>query len=85
MIQLTQRLATDTDKQKLISSMEDITKHIMRIIAASDESVDTKESLADFMLFILNVLDIEKERIRFETVCKDKRDGRILRQAEMVH
>lgn len=84
-MQFTQRLATDTDKKHLLHSMEDITKQIIRVIAASEEPAEKKETLADFMLFILDVLDIEKERIRFETVCGDKKAGRVLRQAQVVH
>ena len=85
MFQLTQKLTTDSDKQKLLGSMEEITKHIMRVIANSSETVEDKETLSDFMCFILDVLDIEKERIRFETISRNKRTGRELSQTKVLH
>ena len=79
-MQCTQKLTTDTDKQNLIKELETNTKLLTKLIASSAESVQTKEKLADFMSFILNVLDIEKERIRFESIRNNKRTGRVLRK-----
>jgi hypothetical protein len=64
----TLRLASPTAKQVFLDTSEDSLKKIVNMIGASDESPEVKEELANFMVFLLNVLDIEHERLRFEQI-----------------
>lgn len=76
----TQRLPTSAVKKQLIDEMGEMTRTFMRIVATSQEPVDKKEKLADFFLFVLNVLDIENEKLSYEKIeCqKPKRNRRAL-------
>lgn len=67
-----QRLATPAAKKELLISMKDNTISMMRVLAASKESTESKERLANMLLFILNILDIEGERIVFDAISTKK-------------
>lgn len=63
-----QRLATPGAKKELLSNMKNNTIKIMRLLAASKEDTESKEDLANMFLFILNIIDIEGERISFDAI-----------------
>lgn len=67
-----QRLATPSAKKELLIAMKDNTISMMRVLAASKESTESKERLANMLLFILNILDIEGERIVFDAISTKK-------------
>ena len=68
----TLRLPTSSSKEIFISDLRDNTKKVMRIIAGSEEPIEDKERLADFFLFMLNILDIENEKLSFESIRQRK-------------
>jgi len=74
----TQRLPTSAIKKQLLAEMEEMTKTFMRVVAVSAEPVDRKEKLADYFLFVLNILDIENEKLSYEKINlqKSKRNRR---------
>lgn len=73
-----QRLSTNSDKRQLLAELDADVRKLSRIMARSDESKEVKEKLAKLLLFILNVIDIENERIKFDETKRDS--GRVLPQ-----
>ena len=80
-IPTTLRLPTTASKAEILSSMRQNSKDVMRMIAKSEEQPDIKERLADFFLFILNILDIENEKLSYEKI-EQGRQGRCRRSVQ---
>jgi hypothetical protein len=66
------RLPTETYKRYLISRIDQMTKEFMRILSSSSAGSSTKEELADFFLFMLNITDIENEKLSYEKIKQEK-------------
>lgn len=64
----TQRLTPPAVKKELLSEMKDVTVCMMRVLAASKETTEVKEKVANMMVFILNILDIEGEKLVFDKI-----------------
>ena len=77
-----QRLATPAAKKELIKNVKENTTDMMRIIAGAKEPPEVKEKLANMFIFILNVVDIEGERLIFDEIRSKnpKRAGRVLQK-----
>lgn len=67
---MTQRLESALTKKELISKFSEATIKVLNIISRSSESPQSKEELAKYMKFIFNVIDIEKECLRFDELKK---------------
>lgn len=68
-----QRLATDTDKKILLQELDESCRTLTRLVASSSESQETKSKLARLIVFMLNILDIETERLNFDAIRKTKK------------
>lgn len=68
-----QRLATDTDKKNLLQELDSSCRTLTKLVAASSESPETKTKLARLLVFMLNILDIENERLNFDAIRKTKK------------
>lgn len=71
----TTRLTSPSAKQDFLENGERLTKKLICVIADSDEDVESKEELADFLVFILGILDIENERLKFEKIKRETTTG----------
>lgn len=69
------RLTSPTVKQGILDSSEKLSKKLICVIADSEEPVSIKEELADFIVFILGILDIENERLKFEKIKRETAAG----------
>jgi len=77
-----QRLTPPATKKEILKNSKSSVVAMMRILAASKEDTETKEKLANMLIFILNILDIEGEKLVFNELRtqKQKRAGRVLSQ-----
>lgn len=63
-------------KIELLSNIDKISRRLISLIAASNIPVEEKELLANFFLFILNILDIENAKIKYEKIKPNSASGR---------
>lgn len=67
-VPLTLRLPTDGLKKELLENWTDLCRRILRLIAISVGPIAEKEKLANFFLLIMNVIDIEHEKISYTEI-----------------
>lgn len=71
----TLRLTSPAAKQEYVDRAKKNLKKILNTIGESSEELETKEELANFILFLLNVVDIENERLRFDKIKTETSTG----------
>lgn len=55
--------------------MRKCTIKFTELVSKSEESPKSKKQLAEFLVAILSILDLEEERIAFELIKKKKAEG----------
>lgn len=68
-----QKLFNNPEKQILIEEFDSSIRTLTRLVSVSKESPEVKTKLARLLVFMLNVLDIENERLNFDAIRKAKK------------
>ena len=68
-----QKLFNTPEKQALIEEFDSSIRTLTRLVSVSKESPEVKTKLARLLVFMLNVLDIENERLNFDAIRKGKK------------
>ena len=68
-----QKLFNNPEKQSLIEEFDSSVRTLTRLVSTSKETPETKTKLARLLVFMLNVLDIENERLNFDAIRKGKK------------
>jgi len=68
-----QKLFNNPEKQALIEEFDSSIRTLTRLVSVSKESPEVKTKLARLLVFMLNVLDIENERLNFDAIRKAKK------------